>query len=100
MGTRRPSMRVCRANCDRDAQRRCNKNQPKTSTSTAKTTPVALEAQEKTMHSAKDSCEVSGEWLIEASQKTLAEYKMKKPKEGRDSSSVKRLGLAHWPFYA
>lgn len=25
---------------------------------------------------------MSGEWLIEASQKILAEYKMKKPKEG------------------
>jgi len=70
-----------------DAQNTCQ-TELKTVTSTAKTTCEALEALEKTMYSAKDSCEVkSGEAfeayhtrLIEASQKTLAEYK--KLKEG------------------
>jgi len=70
-----------------DAQNTCQ-TELKTVTSTAKTTCDALEALEKTMYSAKDSCEVkSGEAfedyhtrLIEASQKSLAEYK--KLKEG------------------
>ena len=70
-----------------DAQNTCQ-TELKTVTSTGKTTCDALEALEKTMYSAKDSCEVkSGEAfedyhtrLIEASQKSLAEYK--KLKEG------------------
>ncbi|CAE7857083.1 unnamed protein product [Symbiodinium microadriaticum] len=70
-----------------DTQNTCQ-TELKTVTSTAKTTCEALEALEKTMYSAKDSCEVkSGEAfeayhtrLIEASQKTLVEYK--KLKEG------------------
>ncbi|CAE7288802.1 unnamed protein product [Symbiodinium sp. CCMP2592] len=73
--------KTCRRTQNLDAQNTC-RTELKTVTSTAKTTCEALEALEKTMYSAKDSCEAkSGKAfeayhtrLIEASQKTLAEY--------------------------